>query len=331
MEETSFKEKMKKSTQMLLVSVPALFYVVLYGHFFLKGATPEKCQFESPLTSADLKSDGTKTHIKPILYVHFHKSGGSTVCSLMNKEMNITDMNGNRANQNWGKFAVYRNCNTGISGPRHDARKYKEMQTCRHLLPYTMDEHDRPFHRNNFVSVEIPFQEEMPCRGFRSFAIMRDPIQRLISHMRVRSFEQDQVIKWIKSKSPISNGRYMSCYPIVNSMVIRQLLGQERFLDTSSVNQSDFFRAKELVDRFDAFVPLEHLSKDNVLFLLNATIPEFYSAFVKNPGFTANADNRHTYQPTEDFLRLIEQENEYDIMLYDYVLNKFHIEQTNQT
>eukprot|EP00961_Rhodomonas_salina_P102498 1378754-Rhodomonas_salina.4 len=116
------------------------------------------------------------TGVKPILFIHFHKAGGTSVCKTMEKVMTMTDVDRTQLKRE-------KNCNTMWSGPYAKITTSFFQQRCRSLTPFTTDEHNKPFNRNNFIALEILFMEAMPCPGFRSFAVMRDPVQRLVSHM----------------------------------------------------------------------------------------------------------------------------------------------------
>lgn len=257
----------------------------------------------------------TSSPPKPILFLHFHKSGGSSVCHTMraSKDFVITDHRGLPDTQQ--KY----NCNTYFSGPRLTGTR-PDLQTCQGLIPYTTDKAGIPFRRNNFIAVEAPFQEEMPCPNFRSFAIMRHPIARLKSIMANHPYTEEEIEQWIQ-KRMTTEKTCLRGYPVVNSFVIRQLLGRRRFFDPRPIDELDFQRAKVLVDSFDAFVPLEHLNHTNVINLLRETVPEYYQSMQKHR-LVKNANPRPKRPLSGGFLQQITIENKFDIMLYDYVIEK---------
>ena len=86
----------------------------------------------------------------------------------------------------------------------------------------------------------------------------------------------------MESKALGAPQSYLDGYPVVNNMVIRQLLGRERFMDTRPVDENDLERAKIQLDACDAFVPLEYLQHESVLQLLNRTIPEYFRGIMLN-------------------------------------------------
>lgn len=249
---------------------------------------------------------------KTILFVHFHKSGGTMVCStvLDFSSYNVTDLVGVDVRN--GPFL---NCNNPLSGPNLDRSLFDSMQTCTMMSLYNRV--------SDIVAVEVPLQENMPCPGFLSFALIRNPIERVNSHMRAHRWTQDHIKHWAKERTGSSPTYYLDGYPIVNSMVIRQLLGRARFLDTTPVNPQDLEKAKHIVDKFDVFVPMEHLDHPRVSEIMQREIPEFYEAYQKRQKGRKNTIR--TYKNESEFARLLENENKYDSLLYEYVLNKFGI------
>lgn len=298
-----------------------------------------------------------------ILFVHFHKSGGTTVCStfLQSSRVPLTDVNGN-------KRRPVRNCNVESSGPRNDVDLYGGLQTCRILELYGVDlATGEKFGRNNLVAVETPLMEPLPCRGFRSFAVMRRPVSRLLSHMPYHRLAPEDYIRYMNDpkgermteRERGMTGRHVYVgYPIVNCFVIRMLLGRERYQDPRPVDATDLALAKRQVDDFDAFVPLEHLLHDNVLTLLKETVPEYHEGLIEHPhrqekkarkrkgdddgdeedgegredggdeggGEGEKAKGKGKLKADDpDFLKRLHEENEYDTMLYEYVLEKLGI------
>ena len=108
-------------------------------------------------------------------------------------------------------------------------------------------------------------------------------------------------------------------------MVTRQLLGRTRYIDTRPIDEEDFKRAKQQVDQFDAFIPLEYLDHENVLRLLNRTIPEYYEGLVNNGNLVANQNSNATMQYSDAFVERLTEENVYDTKLYQYMLEKLGI------
>lgn len=216
-----------------------------------------------------------------------------------------------------------RNCNAPLSGPKFNVEKVKAAQTCKSLTPLTTDEQGRPFHRLNFLAVEVPYKDKMPCPGFRSFAIMRHPVARVISHVTYHGLHPSKLVTWIKDRTPNPTNSFVVGYPVVNSMVIRQLLGRKRYQNVRPIDQRDLKQAKKQVDLYHAFVPLEYLRHDNVSRLLNSTIPEYYQA-LQVMNVTAKHQRKRA-QPSDEFVRLVTEENKYDILLYQYMLEKLGI------
>jgi hypothetical protein len=297
------------------IAVLALTMVSNCGSFWSKSSHPfHKTQKESASMEPN---DSEPSSRKPIFFVHFHKSGGSSVCSTMKKsDLKISNANGTRL--------MTRNCNAPFAGPKYNVTQYQQFQTCASLTPLTVDDKGRPFHRNNFVKTEVPFLDKMPCPGYRSFAVMRHPLTRIVSHMTFHKHNETMLRQWTVERMPNPPDSYMRGYPIINSMVIRQLLGRTRFRDLRPVDEDDLHRAKQLVDNFDAFVPLEHLHHPTVSQLLQNTVPEYYYALQKK-NVTAKKQGKR-YQPSDEFLEQMATENKFDILLYQYMLERLGID-----
>lgn len=216
------------------------------------------------------------------------------------------------------------NCNAAFAGPRDNVDWYHTLQTCRQLETYTNSEEGIPFERNNFVAIEVPLYDSLPCPHWRTFAVMRNPVERVLSNMRYHRQSQETVMEWIDNPTIPTKQYLPEGYSNVNCMVIRQLLGRDRFLNVTSVNEMDLRQAKQLVDKFDAFVPLEYLLHENVTSLLKQMIPEYYDKMAEKP-LILNRDTIKHVPLNETFLKLIAEENYYDSQLYMYVLSKFGI------
>jgi len=250
---------------------------------------------------------------KPLLFVHFHKSGGTSVCRLMQKPW-IRVSKGDL------------NCNSDVSGPNHNATEVSSLQTCLNLARYVKQ------HNINFIAVEVPHREELPCKGFRTFSIMRDPVQRILSWINLVKGKDKLVQRFMDRKETHPPHYYFGGYPYVNSFVIRMLLGQERYRDPRPVDEYDLQRAKARVDAFDAFVPLEYLNHSNVLNLLQRKIPGYHSALVgKRKRKVFDKNEKKWFQPTPEYVQQLRKENEFDYKLYDYVLEKLGIEAMDKT
>ncbi|KAL7568131.1 hypothetical protein ACA910_019526 [Epithemia clementina (nom. ined.)] len=257
---------------------------------------------------------------QPILFVHFHKSGGSAVCRSMIQHSSfllpqLTDPLGKPVQ------SFPRNCNAQGAGPSIDPRiaVQPEFQlTCDVLLPYTTNEQGMPFRRHNFVAMEVPMNRPYPCPQFRNFALMRHPIDRVQSHMKVQKWTEGKVRQTIQQVEEFillhqqhqqrqrqqqqrsSHNRRQTqavpqlqygekhkalvsrVYACINNMVIRQLLGYDRFLDYANpITEHDLDQAKAIVDQFHAFVPTEQQHHPVVLALLKQQIPEYHDALVR--------------------------------------------------
>lgn len=115
-------------------------------------------------------------------------------------------------------------------------------------------------HKVNFIGIEVPHHDELPCNDegfFRTLAIMRDPVDRIVSWINLVKGKEKRIQDFMDRKEPHPPHYYFGEYPYVNCFIIRMLLGQERYVDPRPVDENDFRRAMERIDQFDAFVPLE--------------------------------------------------------------------------
>ena len=391
---------------------------------------------------------------QPILFVHFHKSGGTAACHTMldySTTLQLTDPLGRPI------VDASHNCNAQWAGPATDVRAWSSVTapavlTCDMVVgPYsTNPSTGEPHQRNNFVAIEVPLNQPtaLPCPQARNFALMRHPIARVQSHMRVQEWSPELVLDmfaalsasrreahghrqggppvatsnpqqhqnhsslgepleehssggdshhnpherqpqaWSRalfqhgsSKAPFKAHPQNShsnhdiwvsrLYPCINNMVIRQLLGLERFLDPRPITQQDWNRARDIVNQFQVFVPTEQQQHPLVLQLLQDQLPEYHQALVRKQALHEKARSSQihgtttttttmthapprtmatrlhpttrtnplpgalqtrlqerqrqqrrqpiSYHPSPELLQLLYQENEYDLMLYEYV------------
>ncbi len=276
---------------------------------------------------------------RPILFSHFHKSGaflcvdmrdssvdyayaarcfqiagGSSVCLTMKRfsNMSMTNAKGDKLHT--------RNCNAPFSGPKFNVEEVKAVQTCESLTPLTTNEQGRPFHRLNFLAVEVPYKDKMPVSRISFLCGHETSVARVISHLSYHELNQSQLITWIKNRTPTPANSFIEGYPVVNNMVIRQLLGRKRYRNVRPIDQRDLNQAKTRVDLFHAFVPLEYLRHENVSRLLKSTIPEYYQA-LQVMNVTAKHQRKRA-QPSDEVVRLVTEQNKYDILLHQYMLEK---------
>lgn len=320
---------------MLIGATGVLTVLACFHAFFIQSHNLQRmARAESRLAPVTVREKPLRTQIKrdkmekpttgmrPILFVHFHKSGGTSVCDTMRlhqNQVNITNALGKKADE---YLVELNNCNTEFAHPHLDDNHFRSVQNCRMLEPYTMDESGTPFRRNNFLSVEIPLHDPLPCPGFRSFAIMRDPFKRCLSHLYFEGIPEVMVLKWISQKTPGSKTSFfMWGYSAINNMVTRQLLGRARYIRPRPIDDNDFEQAKRQIDKFDVFIPLELLRHTKVLSLLNKTVPEFFQGLQKNM-WRSNQQPPTNLTYSDHVIQKIREENKYDLMLYDYMLEK---------
>ena len=288
--------------------------------------------------------------VQPIVFVHFHKSGGTEACQTMleyskrdrENHLQLTD-------DLLQSIKGYpRNCNAQHSGPFTDSRMglLDFHLTCDHLLPYTTNQEGSPFTRNNFVAMEIPMNIPFPCRQFRNLALMRHPIDRAQSHMKVRKWTETHVQQAIAQHTNITlmpmtaitkkkhvDAIVQMTFPCMNNMVIRQLLGYEYFVNyTRPITHVELEQAKHIVNQFTAFLPTEQQLHPKALTLLEQEIPEYHSAITSDVVVVKRNKRKETtqklhgsiksnnkYNPSPEFLILLFNENKYDLLLYKYI------------
>lgn len=153
---------------------------------------------------------------------------------------------------------------------------------------------------------------------------MRDPIDRLALHLHAEGLHHATKLQhWAKSHARTPPDNWMCGHPVINSVVMRQLLGQDCFVDPRPVDKSDFVCAKRAVNQFDVFV--EHLNDASVLQLLQKNVPEYHEALVRLGIHNETKTRREWPKPSGSDLGLMERENKFDIMLYQYILEKLEI------
>jgi len=260
--------------------------------------------------------NANKTTNGTILFMHLAKSGGSSVCQQIgNKEIRMTDQMGNQDKHRANCNVMFKQTNPPYKYAWH------EPHHCVDLNNFTTNKEGQLYRRHNFIAIERPWYDEMPCPGLRSFAVMRNPVARFVSLLDYFKTDKQLMIKYMKNQTFPKYNEFAMRFQIhpTNSWTIRQLLGYNRAMDPRLVDNDDFLRAKVLVDRFDAFIPLEYLHNNKVHSLLNATIPEYLKTLQTNKIHMNKSEKRETSHNLTD---LLTESNKFDIMLYNYVLEK---------
>ena len=284
----------------------------------------------------------------------------------------------------------------------------KKLPTCHGLDPSSFStttrtiRHNHSDHDNLAVAVlSKPHQPYYPyCpRQFRNVAVMRHPLDRVVSHLQAQQWTEQQVRHQLvvvrmdpqrhilrnnnqnnenqpepaprrpvvphRNNAMETNSRGPSdhhnnnrpddsslyYYSWINNRVIRQLLGRNRFLDPTPINEVDLVRAQQIVDQFPVFVPLEQLQHPHVVALLQREIPEYPHAetlplhawLEKTAAVAAHLDGHamgmisssssswsshakpssYSYNnPSAELLQLLYEENKYDLLLYQYLYDK---------
>lgn len=179
--------------------------------------------------------------------------------------------------------------------------------------------------------MERPYHDEMPCPGFRSISTVRHPVARYVSLINaVPSFKDETNISSfiMNMRNGTYDRKHLCAGHPPNSWTIRQLLGYERFYDPRPVDAGDLRRAIELVDRFDAFLPMEHLTHPNVLRAAREAVPEWAESLEKRNVWAQKRSRSLNF--TDEFIDLLTEENKYDILLYKYVLRLFGIDEESR-
>ena len=288
-----------------------------------------------PDTTHEISNRSITIPTSPILFVHFHKSGGTSVCKTMKQQtfVNMTNADGSLRNKGDDTY----NCNIPGLGPMFHAKQHKSQQDCASLIPFARNQTTGQA-RHNFMAVEVPLRQALPCGDdgeeeeesslplLRTFAIMRRPVARVLSHMQEHRLSAAKVTNFVQQHAPHAKKSFVkNGYPAFNNLVIRQLLGRDVYSNhTRSVDDQDLERAKLRVDAFDAFVLLEYLDHVAIQSLLRRVVPEYYLA----EKVTGRVRNQKRPLPSEEFLKLMQYENRYDIMLYQYTLERFNITPT---
>lgn len=246
----------------LLVGLSSsLFYVFIslnsVGGIGCANVTPEgeqrafqkgfgSASFLPPVSGNSTRKNDRQGQTKIPFAVHLHKSGGTMLCIM--------------ARQNRERVAVGTNCNMKGDGPHTLGQMPSSVSlSC-----------EERYERAKKAGLTFIAMERFLARGeldcphlFTYILVIRDPVERAISHMDVH-----------KSKTAATDKLY-SYVPLLDSnfaqdnYFVRILIGEKGFsgeVPLGGVNKDHLNEAKDAIDKFDIIIRLSNSTEDAVQF-----------------------------------------------------------------
>jgi len=190
----------------------------------------------------------------PVYFLHFHKSGGSTFCKIATSSGNSMLLNQEQK--------ITHNCNLPGDGPYsmihmlHAGVVYDYKRSCSQRSEFI---------KNNSVSyfaVESPpFHLDYPCpEHFVSMTVLREPIERIMSNMRIHNITKEMAIWWLH-KDRVIEHKTVRGSNAFNNHYTRIFLGHDRYFDPlDSFTKRDLDWVKAKLRQFDFVIPLDKLN-----------------------------------------------------------------------
>lgn len=231
------------------------------------------------------------------------------------------------------------NCNLPGDGVFSQVRMWKEgklfdyKKDCNKRMKYAVE------NGVNFMGMESPYmmpREMFPCSNhFITVTVMRDPMDRIVSNMRIHKNTEADVRRWL-TKDAITGHVTSTGTNAYNNYYTRILLGHgmdKNFIPLDTVNRTHLEIAKGLLAKFDFVIPLHQMCTEPVK-----------RWFVDHVGWDETAINtqwrgmQHSGNPKHnlekkqyyddiwtrtDFIDLIQKHNRLDAELYRFALDLF--------
>jgi len=259
-------------------------------------------------------------------FLHFSKAGGTSVCNLYQKsglpgivtKTNCFDTKGSM----W-REGVHDGAYWGRSKYKYKSSYFVE-RTCAER---------NTLQKRKFFAVERYFDLEELCDNFLYMTIMRDPKQRLVSHLsHMQSVFHSQNEDKTRDRD---NERF--AHPLFNSLkealdhapeqsnfYVRHLLGKKGYF-ADNVGLDHMRRARQLLlQRFEVIMTLEHMDCTNVmlssLFGKEGTqLPKENVKFEEKEGHSR--DKTVGFLTDDDINTKLQKHTELDYMLYEAASN----------
>ena len=265
---------------------------------------------------------GTK---RPVLYLHFHKSAGSFLCGYFRSWRKYEDysiLGFRRANCNLPGDSPYPAKRNGLLlmpdpfklTQKDMLQKYPYLENCSMRSNYAKNM-SMPW---MFLEKWLP--DDGDCtRLFDIVAVIRDPISRIYSHMRVHRHSKERVTRWLTDDAlPESDFAFLSAVPAYSNFYTRILLGKKvLFSSKGAITESHLSKAKAMIENEIALmIPLNSTTFGRGLEILAASIGgKKLAAKMKTPKVYDLDD--------PSFDALLRSHNQFDIRLYAHAMNTF--------
>lgn len=264
---------------------------------------------------------------KPVMWLHVHKSGGTTICHEAQKHgENIVQPAYFCGSDKFGDWLP--------SGNFHFVSNQKGTCAERRLM---FDPHPLGYNYTfTFAMIERQLDSGDICfDDFVYGTLLRETISRITSEVNFQQpFHLESILSCVDD-AIVSPGRHSDCpvpeplgpnlspnhsFVYVDNYVIRLLGGSATMLlPPGAVKASHLTAAIETLEKFDLVIPLEELNSERARAAFDRVI-----GWHPDDGDTARADeDPHNVTLTEHEVKRLRRINKFDIALYEHFLNRF--------
>lgn len=249
----------------------------------------------SELTKAPPQSDPRK----PVLFMHFHKAGGTTMCQLatLNDEL-------------MPEGSESTNCNS--IGDSNWFQTPGNVRSC--------DERRVMGVNRSYMSLERWIDNSICTDDLLYATTLRDPLDRIISNLNYEAHKPDKVMEWVKpgaSQFNVSNVRGAvidSSTASYDNFFVRTLAGPDAFmLPAGAMTRQHLDIAKKRLARFTVIVPLDRFD-DHSVQLSNGL--GWNVTTVPSDGYNHNAHEVNKF--TDEQMAVLKKQNALDSELFCY-------------
>lgn len=255
---------------------------------------------------------GWQMRPKPILFIHFTKSAGTTVCRL-------AKMNGEKMMR--PTRSPHFSCNLPLDGPsvnKFPSRFPPRFSSCQARAEYLFAQNISFNALEHFLEVSEDPAAIICDREMRYITILREPLERIQSWIVYHQIEPGDVLRWLTGEedetlysSKIAYQEKSILYPYVDNYLIRTLCGPDVFrLPLGAVNQTHLNQAWTILQRFEQVILFEEL---------NTELPKLLVSLGWQPSEILHANPstyQHQYIISNIDSLILKNFNQYDLQLY---------------